>query len=266
MEGKNGSPKSEKNKSQPEKSAELKEGWADKLPLKYDDKTYGDRFGLQFFAENFNSEVLSDSSAKEDDFVQIFDAFALMALNSLKTENDINELKAKAASGKDKNAKANATMDYASLRHAICTHFTKVVENHCKRAEFNTVFYAYLEGNKLPLVWDDYVIDLQDIEDKALDDFIAKHYPSKSAYQRADKEKVHFGHKIYERATAAQSEIVNHLNPLWNPVPPSGKSISDMLRAIKLHRFRAKAHKNAIQNMRKQDGYVKGIFIIVYCF
>ena len=51
---------------------------------------------------------------------------------------------------------------------------------------------------------------------------------------------------------------MNNLNPLWNPVPPSGKSISDMLRAIKLQRYRAKAHQNGIQSMRKQDGYLTG--------
>ena len=245
----------------------MKEGWADKLPLKYDDKTYGDRFGLQFFAENLNSEILSDSSSQYDDFGQILDAFSLMALNSLKTENDVNELKAKAASGKkEKNAKANATMDYASLRHAICSHFTKVVANHPMRAEFNTLFYSHLEGNKIPVAWEDWVRDLQEVEDKALDDFIDEKYSSKSSYQRADKEKVYFGHKIFERATPALAEIVNHYNPLWNPVPPSGKSISDMLRAIKIQRFRAKAHKNAIMSMRKQDGYVKGInFLTKYC-
>ena len=125
------------------------------------------------------------------------------------------------------------------------------------------MFFAHLEGNKLPVEFDDYVRDLQEIEEDALDEFIAEKYPSKSAYQRADKLKTYFGHKIFEKTTPAVTEIVNHFNPLWNPVPPSGKSISDMLRAIKLHRFRAKAHKNAIQNMRKQDGYVKGIFTVL---
>jgi len=257
-------PKAKNNKSQPEKSAELKEGWADKLPLKYDDKTYGDRFGIQFFAENLNSDILSDASSKNDGIIQIFDAFCLMALNSLKTENDVNELKAKASSGKEKNSKANATMDFASLRHAISSHFVKVVANLPLRAEFNTVFFAHLEGNKLPVEFDDYVRDLQEIEDEALDEFIQEKYSSKSSYQREDKVKTYFGHKIFEKATPALAEIVNHFNPLWNPVPPSGKSISDMLRAIKIQRFRAKAHRNAIMNMRKQDGYVKGLYFISY--
>ena len=36
------------NQSKPEKCAKLEEGRADHLPLKYDYKTYGDRFGIQF--------------------------------------------------------------------------------------------------------------------------------------------------------------------------------------------------------------------------
>ena len=82
----------DKNESKPEKCAKLKEGWADHFPLKYDDKTYGERFGIQFFVENFNFSVLENSSDLDDDIFQIFDVFCLMALNSLKTENDINDL------------------------------------------------------------------------------------------------------------------------------------------------------------------------------
>ena len=64
-------------------------------------------------------------------------------------------------------------------------------------------------------------------------------------------------HFVIDRATECTANIVNSLNPLWNHVPPSGKSITDMLRAIKLQRFRAIAHKNAIQSMRKK-GYLSG--------
>ena len=96
-------------------------------------------------------------------------------------------------------------------------------------------------------------------EPEDLDAWILKNYPSKSEYQKkVDKLKVHFGHSVIECATKATSNIVNNLNPLWNPVPPSGKSILDMLRAIKLQRYRAKAHQNAIQSMHKQDGYLTG--------
>ena len=101
--------------------------------------------------KNFNSNRMDNSSDLNDGLHQIFDAFCLMALNSLKTENDINDLKAKAASSKNKNSKSNATMDYAYLRHAVCSHFNKVVANPSKIQEFNTVFYAhYFAGGKIP--------------------------------------------------------------------------------------------------------------------
>jgi hypothetical protein len=76
--------------------------------------------------------------------------------------------------------------------------------------------------------------------------YILKNYPSKSDYQKVEKIKVHFGDRVIDLATKATSNIVNNLNLLWNPVPPSGKSTSDMLRAMKLQRFRAKAHQNDI--------------------
>ena len=91
-----------------------------------------------------------------------------------------------------------------------------------------------------------------------LDAWILEKCPSKSDYQKMDKLKIHFGHSVIDCATKATANIVNSSNPLWNPVPPSGKSISDMLRAIKLQRYRAKAHQNAIQSMRKQDGHLTG--------
>ncbi len=53
--------------------------------------------------ETFSSKVLENSSDLNDGIVQIFDAFCLIALNSLKKtsdEDDINNLKAKAAPGK----------------------------------------------------------------------------------------------------------------------------------------------------------------------
>ncbi len=228
------------------------------MPLKYDDKTYGDRLGIQFFVENFNSNVFDNSSDLVDGLRQIFDAFCVMAYNSLKTENDINDLKAKAAAPKKKNSKSNATMDYASLRHAVCSHFNKVVANHSKIQEFNTVFYAHFSSGKIPDCFWDLVNDAMEEEPPDLDAWILEKYPSKSDYQKMDKLKIYFGHTVIDYATKATADIVNSLNPLWNPVSSSGKSISDMLRAIKLQRYRAKAHQNAIQSMRKQNAYLTG--------
>jgi hypothetical protein len=132
------------------------------------------------------------------------------------------------------------------LRHTVVSHFNKVVASHSKIQEFNTVFYAHFSGGKIPDCFWDLVNDAMEEEPPDLDAWILEKYPSKSDNQKMDKLKIHFGHSIIDCATKATANIVNSLNPLWNPVPPSGKSISDMLRAIKLQRYRAKAHQNAI--------------------
>ena len=130
--------------------------------------------------EIFNSNVLEKSSDMNDGIIQIFDVFCLMVLNSLKIENDINDLRAKAASGKTKNAKSNATMDYASLRYAVVSHFNKVAANHQKIQEFNTVFYAYFAGGKISDCFWDHVQEAMEDEPEDLDGWIVKNYPSKS--------------------------------------------------------------------------------------
>jgi hypothetical protein len=92
-------------------------------------------------------------------------------------------------------------------------------------------------------------------EPEDFDAWIVKNYPSKSDHQKVDKLKVHFGDLVIDRATKATANIVNNLNLLWNPVPPSGKSITDMLRAsvsVLQHTrmlFRACA---------KKEGYLSG--------
>ena len=46
-------PKSDKNRSNPEKHAELNENWAVNLPLKYDDHACIDRDEIDFVAQQF---------------------------------------------------------------------------------------------------------------------------------------------------------------------------------------------------------------------
>ena len=143
-----------------------------------------------------------------------------------------NDLRAKAASGKTKNAKSNATMDYASLRYAVVSHFNKVIiANHQKIQEFNTVFYSHFAVGKIPDCFWDHVQEAMEEGPEDLDAWIVKNYPSKSDYQKVDKLKVHFRDLVIDRANKATANIVNNLNPIWNPAPPSGKSITDMLRA-----------------------------------
>ena len=93
-------------------------------------------------------------------FDQLFDAFCVMAINALKTKIDVNDA-VKAGKGKQ-HAKENATMSNSDLRrHAVASYFDNVMANLNKGEEFNSIFFNYLEGNKLPVVvWFAYLKDL----------------------------------------------------------------------------------------------------------
>jgi len=256
-------PKSEKNKSNPEKHAELNENWAVNLPLKYDDHACIDRDEIVYFAQQCASHLRNDDVKDLDrDFDQIFDMFCVMAVNALKTKNDVNNA-VHAGKGKQ-HAKGNATMGSSDLRHALATHFDDAVANLSKVEEFYTMFYSHFDGKKLPAEWDDWLKDVKEEEPPksayaSLDAFIAKMYPDKSAFQLVDKQKVYFGHRVFEIGKAATSEIINIFNPLWkvNKIP-SGKNVSDMCRAIKVQRARARCHKNAYHSMRRQKEHLSG--------
>ena len=191
-------------------------------------------------------------------FDQIFDAFCVMAVNALKTKNDVNEA-VKACEGKQ-HAKENATMSNSDLRHAAALHFDNVLANLSKVEEFNAIFFNYLEENKLPDEWFSYLQDIKEDEPKDdLQAFIQSNYPDKAEFQQADQAKIYFGHRVFDIGKQATSEIVNVFNPLWKPKKiPSGKNVSVMCRAMKIQRFRARAHKNAFHSMRRHKLVLDG--------
>ena len=71
-----------------------------------------------------------------------------------------------------------------------------------------------------------------------------------------EKKKIYLGHIILSRAAHAASEIRNRMNPLWNIADiPSGKSVTDMLRAIRFQLFKISQYKLAIEAMKKKVEY-----------
>ena len=253
-------PKSDKNKSNPEKHAELNENWANNLPIKYDDHACIDRDEIIYFSQQCASHVRNqDAKALDQDFNQIHDMFCVMAVNALKTKNDINNA-VHAGKGKQ-HAKFNATMGSSDLRHAVASHFDDAVAHLSKVEEFYTMLYSHLDGKKLPDEWADWLKDVKEEEPKGgLDAFIAKYYDAdKADFQLADKQKIYFGHRVLDIGKAGTAAIVNTFNPLWKPNKiPSGKNVSDMCRAIKVQRLRAQAHKNAFHSMRRHKDTISG--------
>ena len=127
---------------------------------------------------------------------------------------------------------------YASLRHAVCSHFNKVVANHSKIQEFNTVFYAHFAGGKIADCFWDLVNAAMEEEPEDSDAWILKNFPSKSEYQKVDKLKVHFGHSVIDCATKARhyehceqlESIVESCPSFWKEY--FGHASSDQVTAL----------------------------------
>jgi hypothetical protein len=149
-------PKSDKKQCNPEKHAKLTELWANNLPLKYGDHACIERDKNVLFAQQLFilSCELEMRRVWKLFFDQLFDAFFVMAVNALKTKNDVNEA-VKAGKGKQ-HAKEYATMSNSDLRHTVASHFDNVVANLNNVEEFNSIFSIIWKGisylmNGLPI-------------------------------------------------------------------------------------------------------------------
>ena len=82
------------------------------------------------------------------------------------------------------------------------SHFNKVVGNHQKISEFNTVFYSLFTSGKIPNYFWDHVQEAMEDCPEDLDAWILKYYSSsKSDYQRVDKLIVYSGDCVINHAT-----------------------------------------------------------------
>ena len=69
------------------------------------------------------------------------------------------------------------------------------------------------------------------------------------------KQNLYFGHYLLTRATQLTSTIRNLYNPLWDLAHiPSGKSVTDMVRAIRTHLYKIHRYKVLIiEEYRKKE-------------
>ena len=91
---------------------------------------------------------------------------------------------------------------------------------------------------------------------ETLDSWILEKFKDFAHHSQQEKKKIYLGHIILSRAAHAASEIRNRMNPLWKIADiPSGKSVTDMLRAIRFHLFKISQYKLAIEAMKKKVEY-----------
>ena len=83
----------------------------------------------------------------------------------------------------------------------------------------------------------------------SLNDWVAKHYQKKVGYNQQQKQNLHFGHYLLTRATQLKSTIRNLYSLFWDLVAniSSGKSVTDTVRAIRMHLYKIHRYKVLIE-------------------
>jgi len=218
--------------------------------LEYDENTELDRNEVEYFVRNIKSLIARGATEDVDArFHQIFRMFCVMSLNVLKTGNSTG----------NSSASRNATMVMSDLRHAICVHFENLMQTFDLNEDYSHVFLAHFNGGKLPEEWHQYLLELREDVPDDLDAWIAKKYPDRSAFNTQTKEKIWFGDSIYNTATDTVKVITLQYNPLWKPEEkPSGKSMADFFRAVKVLLAKKAYHAKALDACRKHKNTKSG--------
>eukprot|EP01035_Chromulina_nebulosa_P001197 gene1197-1608_t len=124
--------------------------------------------------------------------------------------------------------------------------YSNLILVHFPEGQFPDKFHHYL----------DTVRNVAPTGSETLDSWILDKFKDFARHSQQDKQKIYLGHIILSRAQHAVSEIKNRMNPLWSIADiPSGKSLTDMLRAIRFQIFKIAQYKAAIEAMKKKVEY-----------
>ena len=91
--------------------------------------------------------------------------------------------------------------------------------------------------------------------------WLKEHHNKCLDYNPQQCKNLYFGHWLLNTAKVITSDIKNIFNPLWEPLEiPSGKSITDMIRAIRFHIEKIKKYSNLIAVYRRREEYKTNVW------
>jgi hypothetical protein len=126
--------------------------------------------------------------------------------------------------------------------------------------DYNNLIMAHFPQGQLPDKFHQYLDTVRSVEPsgttETLDSWILEKFKDFARHSHQEKQKIYLGHVIISRAAHAVAEIKNRMNPLWSIGDiPSGKSLSDMLRAIRFQLFKISQYKLAVEAMKRKVEY-----------
>ena len=215
---------------------ELQTGYWKLQVVTYDSAASTVRNEIDFMLQSLQGDLLDDKNTWVFVIKQLADVFAVMAFDKLKASKE--------------------DLDAAAQSEKMGPLFDNCIEHLHLSDDYSNIILRNFTGQAFPDEFLTYVDQLRSMKPRSqsLNDFVAKHYAKKVSYNQQQKQNLYFGHYLLTRATAITSTIRNLINPLWDIANiPSGKSVTDMVRAIRLHLYKVHRYKVLIEAYRNKE-------------
>jgi hypothetical protein len=202
----------------------------------YDSTVSVERSEIDFMLQSLQTDLSDGTNLWVFVIKQLSDVFAIMAFDKLKASKE--------------------DLDTAGQCEAMGPLFNNGIENFHLSDDYSNLILRNFTGQVFPEEFMSYLDQLQSTKPKkdSFNDCVAKHYNKKISYNQQQKQNLYFGHYLLTRATQLTSTIRNLYNPLWDLAHiPSGKSVSDMVRAIRTHLYKIHRYKLLIEEFRKKE-------------
>ena len=204
--------------------------------ISYDSAVSIERNEIDFLLQSLQADISDGKNTWVFVIKQLSDVFAIMAFDKLKASKE--------------------DMDTAAQCEQMGPLFNNCIQHLHLSEDYTNLILRNFTGQQFPEEFMTYLDQLRSMKPKkdSLNDWVGKHYPKKVSYNQQQKQNLYFGHYLLTRATQLTSTIRNLFNPLWDLAHiPSGKSVTDMVRAIRTHLYKIHRYKVLIEEYRKKE-------------
>jgi hypothetical protein len=215
---------------------ELQVGYWKNQVLTYDSAVAIERNEIDFMLQSLQTDLSDGKQIWVFVIKQLSDVFAIMAFDKLKASKE--------------------DLDTAGQCEQMGPLFDNCIKHLHLSDDYSNLILRNFSGQLFPEDFMTYLDQLRSMKPKkdSLNDWVIKHYPKKVGYNQQQKQNLYFGHYLLTRATQLTSTIRNLFNPLWDLSSiPSGKSVTDMIRAIRTHLYKIHRYKVLIEEFRKKE-------------
>jgi hypothetical protein len=215
---------------------ELQTGYWKNQVMTYDSALAVERNEIDYMLQSLQSDISDGKTTWIFVIKQLSDVFAVMAFDKLKASKE--------------------DLDAAGQCEEMGPLFDNCIKHLHLSDDYSNLILRNFIDQTFPEDFMTYVDQLRSVKPKkdSWNDWILKHYPKKIGYNQQQKQNLYYGHYLMTRATQISSTIRNLCNPLWDLSGiPSGKTVTDMIRAIRTHLYKIHRYKLLIEEFRKID-------------